>query len=116
MKNNRLFIYLLFFIGGGVCFFLLKIFNSSQISLKIILNSIVGGITFILFFFFYIKTHRYVKECFFDLINKVTWPSWKELQNSSIVVAVASLLIAGIIYLMDSVFSRSLDIFYNLVS
>ena len=51
-----------------------------------------------------------------DELKKVTWPSWKELQSSSIVVAIASMIIALIIYLMDSVFSNVLDVFYNFFS
>jgi preprotein translocase subunit SecE len=38
------------------------------------------------------------------LTQKVTWPSWDELQNSAIVVSVASLIIALIVFLMDFIF------------
>jgi preprotein translocase subunit SecE len=34
----------------------------------------------------------------------VSWPTWKELQSSSIVVLVAALLISLIIFLMDFIF------------
>jgi len=44
------------------------------------------------------------KESYDELVYKVTWPSWKQLQSSSILVLVASLIIAGIIFLMDYVF------------
>lgn len=36
-----------------------------------------------------------------ELIHHVTWPTWKELQSSSILVLVASAIIALIIFLMD---------------
>ena len=36
-----------------------------------------------------------------ELLKKVTWPSWSELQSSSIVVAISTVIIALIIYLMD---------------
>ena len=55
----------------------------------------------------------YIKDSFGELINKVTWPSWKELQSSTIVVAIATLIIALIVYLMDSVFSNILKVFYS---
>ena len=59
------------------------------------------------------KKESYIKNSYNELINKVSWPTWKELQSSSIVVAIASMIIALIIYLMDSVFSNILDVFYN---
>ncbi len=46
----------------------------------------------------------YIKESYDELMNKVSWPTWSELQSSSIVVAIATVIIALIIYLMDSAF------------
>ena len=60
------------------------------------------------------KKQSYLKSSYDELINKVSWPSWSELKSSSIVVAIASLIIALIIYLMDRVFSGGMDIFYSL--
>jgi preprotein translocase subunit SecE len=60
------------------------------------------------------KFAEYIKESADDLINKVSWPTWKELQSSSIVVAVASLIIALIIYLMDVSFRNVMELFYGL--
>jgi len=47
-------------------------------------------------------------------MHKVSWPSWSELQNSAIVVSIASLIIAIVVYLMDVSFSSILDSFYKL--
>jgi preprotein translocase subunit SecE len=44
------------------------------------------------------------KESYDELVHKVTWPSWKQLQSSSILVLIASVIIAMIIFLMDYVF------------
>ena len=57
---------------------------------------------------------EYIKESADDLMNKVSWPTWKELQSSSIVVAVASLIIALIVYVMDLGFRNILELFYDL--
>ena len=54
-----------------------------------------------------------IKESYNELINKVSWPTWAELQNSSIVVAIATVIIALIIYFMDSIFSNLMKIFYS---
>ena len=58
----------------------------------------------------------YIKESYDELMNKVSWPSWSELQSSSFVVAIASIIIALIIYAMDSVFSNVLNVFYSFFS
>ncbi len=57
---------------------------------------------------------EYIKESADDLMNKVSWPTWKELQSSSIVVAIASLIIALIVYVMDLSFRNVLEILYSL--
>jgi len=60
------------------------------------------------------KIGLYIKDSFNELVNKVSWPTWSELQNSSIVVAIATVIIALIIYFMDSIFSNLMDIYYKL--
>jgi preprotein translocase subunit SecE len=47
---------------------------------------------------------QYIEESFSELVHKVTWPTWQQLQSSSIVVLVASLIFALIIFAMDYVF------------
>jgi len=56
----------------------------------------------------------YLKEVNNEWMHKVSWPTWSELQNSAIVVSVASLLIAIVVYLMDVSFSTILEKFYGL--
>jgi|TARA_B110001454_G_scaffold201591_1_gene208077 preprotein translocase subunit SecE len=62
------------------------------------------------------KIGLYIKDAFNELVNKVSWPTWSELQNSSIVVAIATVIIALIIYFMDSIFSNLMKIFYSFFS
>jgi len=59
------------------------------------------------------KVQAYVKESYDELVHKVSWPSWSELQNSAIVVSVASLIIATIVYIMDFSFQNILEVFYK---
>lgn len=44
---------------------------------------------------------NYVKESYVELMQKVSWPTYAELQNSAIVVFVASLIIATMVFIMD---------------
>lgn len=50
------------------------------------------------------KIVRYVRESYDELVHKVTWPTWAELQNSAVVVSIASLVIALIVFVMDFIF------------
>lgn len=42
-------------------------------------------------------------ETYHEMVHKVSWPTWKELQSSAILVLVASVIIALIVFLMDYV-------------
>jgi preprotein translocase subunit SecE len=56
----------------------------------------------------------YLQEAYIELKEKVTWPTWKELQASSIVVMVASFIIALVVSLMDFAFSNLMHGIYKL--
>ena len=60
------------------------------------------------------KVVSYIQESYDELVNKVSWPTWSELQGSAIVVSVASLIIAVIVFAMDEVFRNVLIQFYKL--
>jgi preprotein translocase subunit SecE len=47
------------------------------------------------------KFTAYFKESYDELKHKTSWPTWSELQSSAIVVSVASLIIALVVFLMD---------------
>ena len=59
------------------------------------------------------KLKAYFAESYKELTQKVTWPTWKELQSSAIIVMVASLIIALVIFLMDFSFSRVMRLIYE---
>ena len=74
------------------------------------------GVGYFVLIWFIWKMWRYMFESHDELMNKVSWPSWSELQSSSIVVAIASLIIALIIFGMDSAFRFILELFYGFFS
>ncbi|MBM3920622.1 MAG: preprotein translocase subunit SecE [Sphingomonadales bacterium] len=49
-----------------------------------------------------------------ELLNKVSWPSWNELTESTWIVLVASILFATVIWLMDQGLGFALSNFYKL--
>ena len=57
----------------------------------------------------------YIEEAVDELNNKVSWPTWSELQSSGIVVLIATFIVAGIIYLMDLGFGQLMDVIYNTI-
>jgi preprotein translocase subunit SecE len=57
---------------------------------------------------------EYIKESYDELMHKVSWPTWSELQNSAVVVSVASLMIALVVFIMDKSFEVILKQFYSL--
>ena len=46
----------------------------------------------------------FVKESYVEMTTKVTWPTWKDLQSSSLLVLVASVIISLVVFLMDYIF------------
>lgn len=61
------------------------------------------------------KLINYVKGCYNELVYKVSWPTRTELSSSAVVVMIASLIMAGAIFLVDSVFDWALKLFYGVV-
>ena len=47
---------------------------------------------------------KYFKDSYNELVNKVTWPSFKQLTGSVKVVMVASVIFALVVLVMDFVF------------
>jgi preprotein translocase subunit SecE len=47
------------------------------------------------------KIKIYFQESYHELTTRVSWPTWKDLQSSAVVVAIAAIIIALVIGLMD---------------
>jgi len=59
------------------------------------------------------KIVEYVKESYIELTEKMTWPTWVELQNSAAITLVASLIIALLVFLMDESVGNLLKYVYK---
>ncbi|HMD00802.1 MAG TPA: preprotein translocase subunit SecE [Ferruginibacter sp.] len=60
------------------------------------------------------KIRAYLSESWDELVHKVSWPTWSELQESTIVVMIASLIIAVVIMVMDFSFEAVMSLFYKM--
>ncbi len=59
------------------------------------------------------KLTLFIKESWSEMRYKVTWPTYSKLQNSSILVLVASLIFAILIGIIDLAFENAMEWFYN---
>lgn len=60
------------------------------------------------------KFIAYIKDCQNELMHKVSWPTWAELQSSAIVVLIATLIFGFVIFGIDTIFQGTLHLIYNL--
>ena len=59
------------------------------------------------------KLVSYVKETYSELVHNVTWPTWQELQNNTILVVIAAILLSLAIFVMDKVFGNDPNFWWN---
>ncbi|MEO7314438.1 MAG: preprotein translocase subunit SecE [Ginsengibacter sp.] len=60
------------------------------------------------------KIGLYIRDSYNELLHKVTWPTWEELQQSTMIVLVATIIITAIVALMDFVSNGVLQFVYSL--
>ena len=58
------------------------------------------------------KFVNYCKTCYDELAHKTTWPSYAELNHSAVIVLSASLVIALVVFAMDSIFKALMGVVY----
>lgn len=58
------------------------------------------------------KAINYCKTCYDELAHKTTWPSYAELNHSAVIVLSASLVIAVVVFAMDSLFKWAMSMVY----
>jgi len=59
------------------------------------------------------KITSYFRESYKELAEKVTWPDWAQLQQSTMIVLVATLVITALVSLMDFAAGGILKFVYN---
>lgn len=60
------------------------------------------------------KFGAFVKDSYVELTEKVSWPKWEQLQQSTMIVLGATLFITAIVALMDFVANGSMKFIYSL--
>lgn len=59
------------------------------------------------------KVTTYFRESYKELLEKVSWPSWAQLQQSTLIVLVATLVITAIVWAMDLIAQSGLKFIYS---
>jgi len=59
------------------------------------------------------KIATYFRESYKELTEKVTWPNWKQLQQSTMIVLIAALVITAMVSLLGFVTGGALKLIYN---
>lgn len=60
------------------------------------------------------KIGLYIRDSYKELMHKVTWPTWDELQQSTMIVLAATVIITAVVWLMDTVSNSVMEFIYSL--
>jgi preprotein translocase subunit SecE len=60
------------------------------------------------------KLRLYVEEAYDELMHKVSWPTWVELQQSAVVVLVAAVIMAIMVLVMDITSKYGIGAIYHI--
>jgi preprotein translocase subunit SecE len=59
------------------------------------------------------KISSYFADSYKELVEKVTWPNWQQLQQSTMIVLASTLLVTALVYVMDLVAAGGLNLIYK---
>ncbi len=59
------------------------------------------------------KLLNYFEQAYDELIHKVTWPSWSELQQTTLITLVSIIFLTLIIFGMDGISELVFETFYK---
>ena len=59
------------------------------------------------------KVSNYFRDSYRELLEKVTWPTWTQLQQSTMIVLGATLIITGVVWVMDFIAAGGLNLIYT---
>ena len=60
------------------------------------------------------KLIQNLKDTYTELVHKTTWPTWDKLMNSALLVMVATVIIALMLFVVDFAFQHLMTLIYTL--
>jgi len=61
------------------------------------------------------KVATYIRDSYKELLEKVSWPTWPQLQQSTVIVLISTVLITCLVWGMDLVAQSALKFIYSLL-
>jgi preprotein translocase subunit SecE len=61
------------------------------------------------------KFTNYIRDSYHELVYKVSWPTWAELQSSTMIVLVSTIIITLMIWGMDTATHAVLSQYYKML-
>ena len=61
------------------------------------------------------KITTYFEEAYDELMHKVTWPTWGELQDSAVVVLITAVIISVAVLIIDITFKAGTTQLYKII-
>ncbi len=61
------------------------------------------------------KITTYFEEAYDELMHKVTWPTWGELQDSAVVVLITAVIISFVVLGIDITFKEGTSFLYKII-
>jgi preprotein translocase subunit SecE len=62
------------------------------------------------------KISQYFRESYKELTEKVTWPNWSQLQQATMIVLAATIIISALVWVMDFATGGVLKFIYNFLN
>jgi preprotein translocase subunit SecE len=59
------------------------------------------------------KVSLYFRDSWKELVEKVTWPTWNQLQQSTVIVLGATVVITAMVWVMDFASQNLLKLIYS---
>lgn len=59
------------------------------------------------------KVATYFSESYKELMEKVSWPTWTQLQQSTVIVLIATIVITAVVWVMDLASNSLLKLIYS---
>ncbi len=60
------------------------------------------------------KVASYFKNSYQELVEKVTWPNWKQLQQSTVIVLIGTVIITLLVWVLDLISQSVLNFIYSI--
>ncbi|WP_018617044.1 preprotein translocase subunit SecE [Segetibacter koreensis] len=60
------------------------------------------------------KISNYFRGSYHELTEKVTWPTWLQLQQSTIIVLITTVILTALVWIMDFASQNFLKAIYSL--